>query len=439
MLGKFKNFIDISEHNMSGKRAPSIGGYGVLSLLREALRGHRGWAPAWHNAKPRAHYDVVIVGGGGHGLACAYYLARRHGIRRVAVIERGWIGGGNTGRNTTVIRSNYFYPESVALYGLAHRQYAALSRELGFNVMFSRRGNLTLCHSDHDLEIGARTVNAMQINGADAELLGTAAVRRLLPLYNRSPSARYPLLGGVWQASGGTARHDAVAWGYARAASALGVDIVQNCEVVDFLVEGGKCCGVVTPEGTIRAGRTALAVAGNSSLLAAKAGFQLPLTSFTLQAMVSQPIEQALDTVLVSPATGTYVNQSDKGEIVIGGVLDRLPSYAQRGGLPVTEQVLAGLLEMFPAFATLRLMRQWGGTVDITPDSSPILGPAPLPGLFLNCGWGTGGFKAIPAGGLLLAHLLATGSHDPISRPFELERFSTGALIDEAAGTGIAH
>jgi sarcosine oxidase, subunit beta len=430
--------MDMSEHKVpdSGRTQRS---YGAWSLLREALTGHRGWAPAWRDARPGPAYDVVIVGGGGHGLACAYYLARRHGLKRIAVLERNWIGGGNTARNTTVIRSNYFYPQSVALYGLAHRMYGELSRELGFNIMFSRRGNLTVCHSDHDLEIGARTVNAMQLNGADAALLDATAARRLLPLYNRSPHARYPLLGGIWQPSGGTARHDAVAWGYARAASALGVDIVQNCEVLDFLIEGGECRGVVTTEGTIRAGRTALAVAGHSSLLAARAGFHLPLTSFTLQAMVSQPIAPALDTVLVSPATGTYVNQSDKGEIVIGGALDRLPSYAQRGGLPVTEQVLAGLLEMFPAFATLRLMRQWGGTVDVTPDSSPLLGPSPVPGLFLNCGWGTGGFKAIPAGGLLLAHLLATGDHHPISRPFDIARFSTGALIDEAASAAIAH
>ena len=430
--------MDIGEHHHSSWR-PGFRATGAWRLLRESLRGHRGWQPAWRNAKPAAAYDVVVVGGGGHGLACAYYLASRHGVRRVAVLERGWIGGGNTARNTTVVRSNYFYPESVALYGLAHRMYEGLARELGFNLMFSRRGNLTLCHSDHDMEIGARTVNAMQINGADAELLDAAAVRRLLPLYNRSPSARYPLRGGIWQASGGTARHDAVAWGYARAANALGVDIVQNCEVQDFLVEGGQCRGVVTAAGTIRAERTALAVAGNSSLLAARAGFRLPLVSYTLQAMVSQPIAPALDTVLVSPATGTYVSQSDKGEVVIGGALDRIPSYAQRGGLPVTEQVLAGLVEMFPAFASLRLMRQWGGTVDISPDSSPILGPAPLPGLFINGGWGTGGFKAIPAGGLLLAHLLATGSHHPISRPFDLQRFGTGALIDEAAGAGIAH
>ncbi len=413
--------------------------YSALSLLKEGLSGHRGWAQAWHSPAPRPAYDILVIGGGGHGLATAYYLARTHKVGRVAVLEKGWIGGGNTGRNTTVIRSNYFYPESVALYALAHRLYERLSDELNFNIMMSKRGILTLCHSEAELEIGARTVNAMQINGTDAELLGVEQARRIAPLLNFEPGARYPIYGAIWQGSAGTARHDAVAWGYARAASRLGVDIIQNCEVRGFLVENGRCVGVSTSQGDMRAGRVGMAVAGHSSELARLAGFKLPITSYALQACVSEPIKPVLDTVVLSPGTGTYVSQSDKGELVIGGGLDRIPSYGQRGNLPVLEGVLAGLVEMFPAFGQLRLMRQWAGIVDVVPDSSPIIGESPLPGLFLNCGWGTGGFKAIPAGGTLLAHLLATGRHHDISRPFDLERFRTGRLIDEAAGSGIAH
>jgi sarcosine oxidase subunit beta len=397
--------------------------YSALSLFKEGLAGQTGWEPAWRSAEPRASYDAVIIGGGGHGLATAYYLAKAQGITRVAVLEKGWIGGGNTGRNTTVIRSNYFYPESTALYLLAHRLYEKLSRELNYNVMFSQRGVLTVCHSEGQMEIATRTVNAMQINGADAEILGPNEVRGLLPIYNFSPTARFPVFGGIWHKSGGTARHDAVAWGYARAASKLGVDIVQNCDVTDFIVEGGRCRGVRTNKGDIRSERVGVAVAGHSSVLAQKAGFRLPINAYALQASVTEPVKPILDTVVLSMGTGTYVSQSDKGELVIGGGLDRVPSYAQRGNLPVLETVLSGLLEMFPAFGQLKLMRQWAGTVDVTPDSSPILGESPIPGLFLNCGWGTGGFKAIPAGGTLFAHLLATGRHHD----------------DEAASSGIAH
>ncbi len=413
--------------------------YSAFGLLREGLRGHVGWQPAWRSPAPKPAYDAVIVGGGGQGLATAYYLAKNHGIRNVAVIEKGWLGGGNTGRNTTTIRSNYFYPESVALYDFALRLYEGLSRELNYNIMLSQRGVATVAHSEAEMEVAARLVNAMQVNGVDAELLSRDEVLRKAPLLNDGDRARYPVFGGVWQGRAGVARHDAVAWGYARAADALGVDIIQGCEVTDFLVEAGRCVGVATTRGTIRAGNVALAVAGHSGVLAAKAGFELPIRSYSLQAMVSEPVKPCLDTVVLYLGTGTYLFQSDKGEIVVGGGLDRVPSYAQRGNPPMQQTVLSGMLEMFPSFGQLRMMRQWAGIVDVVPDSSPIIGPSPLPGLFLNGGWGTGGFKSIPAGGWLLAHLIATGSHHEISRPFDLDRFARGRLIDEAAGSGIAH
>lgn len=413
--------------------------YSALSLLKEGINNQLGWAQAWRSPQLKPRYDAIVIGGGGHGLATAYYLAKNHGVTNVAVIEKGWLGGGNTGRNTTVVRSNYFFPESVALYEMALKLYEGLSRDLNYNIMLSQRGMLVLAHSEMEMETSARTVNAMQINGIDAELFSPDDVRRVAPLLNFEPDARYPIHGGVWQGRGGTARHDAVAWGYARAADRFGVDIIQNCEVSDFIVEGGRCRGVRTSKGDIRADRIGMAVAGHSSHMAEKAGFRLPITSYALQACVSEPIKPALDTVVLSPGAGTYVSQSDKGEMVIGGGLDRVPSYGQRGNLPTLEVVISGMLEMFPSFRQLRLMRQWAGIVDVTPDSSPIIGESPLPGLFLDCGWGTGGFKAIPSGGTLLAHLLATGKHHDVSRPFDLDRFETGRLIDEAAGSGIAH
>ncbi|RWC49822.1 MAG: sarcosine oxidase subunit beta family protein [Mesorhizobium sp.] len=413
--------------------------YSAVSLLKEGLNAQRGWRPAWRSPEPKPRYDAVIIGGGGQGLATAYYLAKSHGLRSVAVVERGWLGGGNTGRNTAAIRSNYFYPESTALYDLSLSLYERLGRELNYNIMLSQRGMMQIVSSPGEMEMAARMVNAMQVNGVQAELLDRAEVKRRVPIFNFGDDARYPVHGAIWQARAGIARHDAVAWGYARAADRLGVDIIQQCEVQAFLVEGGRCVGVTTSKGEIRAGRVGMAVAGNSGALAAKAGFRLPITSYTLQACVSEPVKPIFDTVLVSPMTGTYVSQSDKGEIVIGGGLDRVPSYGQRGNLPQLETVLSGLLEMFPVFRQLRLLRQWGGTVDVTPDSSPIFGESPLPGLFINGGWGTGGFKGIPAGGTVFAHILATGSHHEVSRPFDLSRFRSGYMIDEAAGAGIAH
>jgi sarcosine oxidase, subunit beta len=413
--------------------------YSAWSLLRGALSGQRHWPAAWRDASPRAGYDVIIVGGGGHGLAAAYYLAKNHAVTRVAVIERGWIGGGNTGRNTTIVRSNYLYPESARLYDFSLRLYEGLSQELNFNIMLSQRGLVLLAHSRHDLDAMSRWANAMRMNGIAAELLTREQVGALAPALDLSPGARLPVLGGFTQRRGGTARHDAVAWGYARAASAMGVDIIQNCEVVDFIKEGDRVVGVNTNRGRIRAERVGIAAAGHSSVLAKLAGFRLPVTSYALQAMVSEPVKPLLDTVILSPGTGAYVSQSDKGEIVMGAMLDLFPSYAQRGSFAVKQAIIAATLALFPSFSRLNLMRQWAGIVDVVHDSSPIIGPTPIPNLYINCGWGTGGFKAIPVGGWTLAHVLATGHSHPLAEPFQLERFITGRLIDEAAASGIAH
>ena len=414
--------------------------YSALALLRGALSGQRSWSPVWRSPEPKSRYDVVIIGAGGHGLATAYYLARNHGVGNVAVLERGWLGGGNTGRNTTIVRSNYLFPESARLYDFSLRLYESLARELNFNIMLSQRGLILLAHSRHDLDSMSRWANAMQMNGIDAEILDREQVATRAPLLDMSPDARFPILGGFLQRRAGTARHDAVAWGYARAADAQGVDIIQNCEVTGFSHDAaGAVSGVHTNRGHIGAGRIGIAAAGHSSVLAKLAGFSLPVTSYALQAMVTEPVKPALDTVVLSPGTGAYVSQSDKGEMVLGASLDLFPSYAQRGSFAVTQSILAATLAIFPSFSRLRLLRQWAGIVDVVHDSSPIIGPTPVPNLYINCGWGTGGFKGIPVGGWTLAHLLATGRSHELAEPFQLERFITGRLIDEAAAAGIAH
>lgn len=411
--------------------------YSALSLLAGALTGHRRWAPAWRNPEPRKSYDVVIIGAGGHGLATAYFLARKHGLRSVAVLERGHLGSGSTGRNTQVTRSNYFWPESAAFFDHSLRLYESMSGDLNFNVMLSQRGILTLAHSDHDLESLRRWANAIQVNGIDSRLLGPADVKRLAPLINLE--SRYPVYGGFIQPRGGISRHDAVAWAYARAASALGVDIIQQCEVTGLTVEGNRIRGVETSRGPIAAGKVMLAVAGHTSVLAAMAGLRLPINSMALQANVSEPIKPCLDTILLSPIVHMYVSQSDRGEIVLGGGADVYTSYAQRGGVPVLQDTVAALLELFPAFSRLRLMRQWAGTVDITPDTTPLMGKTPIEGLYISGGWGTGGYKAIPAGGDTMAYTLVNDRPHPLIARFGLDRFEAGALIDEGAASGVAH
>ncbi|UPT63251.1 MAG: sarcosine oxidase subunit beta family protein [Hyphomonadaceae bacterium JAD_PAG50586_4] len=417
-----------------------MGRYSALRVLTEGLKGQTGWGPAWRSVRPKPRYDVIIVGGGGHGLATAYYLAKKHGVTNVAVLEAGWIGGGNTGRNTTIVRSNYYYPQSIALYDLSVKLYEKLSVDLNYNVMFSQRGMIISAHSRHDMENAERLVRGMQINGLDVRMMDRAEIAARVPALDCSPNARFPVWGGFCQDRAGPARHDAVVWGYARAADSLGVDIVQNCRVTGFRKnETGRIIGVETSLGDIACDKAAIVVAGHSSELGRAAGFELPITSYALQAFVTEPIKPTLDVVSWSLATGVYISQSDKGGLVFGGALDLYPSYAQRGNLPIGNQVIGAIADLYPSFGRVRLLRHWAGIVDVVHDSSPIIGESPVPGLYMNCGWGTGGFKAIPAGGLLLAHHLATGQPHPIAEPFQLNRFHTGALIDEAAGAGIAH
>jgi len=410
--------------------------YSFMSLVRHALRGNTGWRPAWRDPQLKPSYDVVILGGGGHGLATAYYLAKNHGITNVAVLEKGWIGGGNSGRNTTVVRSDYMFSESAAMYDLALRLYEGAARDLNFNIMLSQRGYMTLIHSQHMLEAAQHKVNWLACNGIDSEIISRERVQRMVPLLNMS---RNPVLGAFLQRRGGTIRHDAVVWGFARGASARGVDIVQNCEVLGFEKSGNRIAAIETSRGRVACGTVGMAVAGHSSVLADMAGFRLPVTSHCLQAMVSEPIRPVLDHMVMSPGTGVYINQTQKGELVMGSVLDLYHSYAQRGTFLTIEKTITSVVEMFPVFAQTRLMRHWSGIVDVVPDSSPILGPTPIDNLYINCGWGTGGFKAIPAGGTLLAHSLATGRPHPLAQRFGLDRFRSNRLVDEGAASGIAH
>ena len=405
--------------------------YSVFSLAKQALRGHLDWPLAWRDPVPKEHYDIIVVGGGGHGLATAFYLAKNHGIRNVAVLEKGWIGGGNTGRNTTIIRSNYMLDANAHFYEWSLKLWEQLSQEINYNVMFSPRGVLNLAHTESQRDQYFRRGNQMLLNGIDAEWMTREEVARFVPHLDCSENTRFPILGGLMQRRGGTARHDAVAWGYARAASSLGVDIIQNCEVKGLVREGNRIVAVDTSRGRIKAGQVGIAVAGNTGRLAAMAGLRLPIESHVLQAFVSEPLKPILNTVVTYGAGHFYISQSDKGELVMGGDLDFYPSYSQKGNLPIIEEAVSAALQMFPMLSRVRMLRHWGGIMDMTLDGSPIIAKTSIDNFYINGGWCYGGFKATPASGWVFAHTLANDAPHALNRAYSLERFETGAVIDD--------
>ena len=405
--------------------------YSGFGLLKHSLSYHENWQQVWSNPTPKKHYDVVIIGGGAHGLATAYYLAKEHGITNIAVVEKGYLGGGNTARNTTIVRSNYLWDEASHLYEHSLKLWEGLAQELNYNLMFSQRGVLNLGHTLQDMRDIERRVNANRLNGIDGEVLTTAQVQKMVPILDCSTGARYPVMGASWQARAGTARHDAVAWGFARAAAALGVDLLQQTEVTGIRRKDGAVEGVETNRGFIAAKKVACVAAGNSSVIAKMVGMELPLESHPLQAMVSEPLKPILDTVVMSNHVHGYVSQSDKGDLVIGAGIDGYTGYGQRGSFNVVEHTIAAIIEMFPIFSRVRLNRAWGGIVDTCPDACPIVSKTHIKGLYFNCGWGTGGFKATPGAGHVFAH--------PLAKPFSIDRFTSGELIDEHGAAGVAH
>ena len=405
--------------------------YSIFSLARNALTNHKNWQQAWKSPEPKPSYDAIIIGGGGHGLATAYYLAKNHNITNVAVLEKGWIGGGNTGRNTTIIRSNYMLEPNAHFYEHGMKLWEGLAQELNFNLMFSQRGVLNLAHNDAQMDAIHRRGNSMRLNGIDAEVLNLQQIKAMVPLLDTSAQTRYPIMGGLLQPRGGTARHDSVAWGYARAADARGVDIIENCAVTGFKREGSQVVGVETTRGVISAKKIGVAVAGNTTRVMDMLDMRMPMESHVLQAMVTEPVKPMLDTVVTSGAAHMYISQSDKGELVFGGDLDLYNSYAQRGNFPVLEHIIQAVVTLFPAVSRLRLMRTWGGIMDMSMDGSPIICKTDIAGLYLNGGWCYGGFKATPASGYCFAHTIANDMPHKYNEAFTLDRFHQGRLIDE--------